>query len=427
MKINFKKIHCLSFGNMFFVVSILFCNSLISQKITLQECYDKARNNYPLLKQLDVINNSELLNIENISKGNYPQINMMGQASFQSEVIELPIKIPGVEIESPARDQYKLYLDVNQNLYDGGLNKAQKQVRSLSSDVERSQVEVELYKIKEKVLSLFFGIIQADEQLNIINLTQKDIELAIKKAQASVDNGVALKSSVNVLKAENLKNDQRKTDLIFARKSFLRMLSILTGIELDNYSFMRPEEAMGITAITRPELQLLNKQSALNIFQNEMVDIKNRPRLSAFFQGGVGRPAFNFLSNDFDPYFIGGLRFQMPLSGFYTKKKEKEIIQLNSTSISIQQDAFLFNLSQQISQQSSETDRYTELLIQDEEIIKLRSDIKKTSLAQLENGVINSSDYLRELNAEEAARQNKALHEIQRIKSIYTQFLISGN
>lgn len=414
-------------GFICFLFSGLLSFNTMAQQVTLDFCYEKARANYPLIRQYDILREAEDLNLANISKGLLPQIGFYAQASYQSGVITLPFSIPNAEIEVPARDQYKAWFEVNQNIYDGGTNKAQRQQQKLSSATAKDQLEVEIYKLRENVLSAFFGIILSDEQLSVIDIAQSDLDLAIQKAQASVDHGVVLRSSLSVLKAERLKNDQRKTEINFNRIYLVRLLSVLTGENLDHATFVRPEEVLSVTAITRPELQLIRSQMELTSFKEELIKVKNRPRLSVFLQAGVGRPAFNFLSNDPDPYYIGGIRLVMPLTGFYTRSRELSLVTLDRNALRLQEETFLFNLGQQNLRQHTEAEKLDKLIVQDDEIIALRSDIKRTALAQLENGVINSSDYLRELNAEEAARQNKALHSIQKLHTIYTQLLINGN
>lgn len=409
------------------VFSGLFSFNIMAQQMTLDLCYEKARANYPLVRQYDILQEAEELNLANISKGLLPQIGFYAQATYQSGVITLPFSIPNAEIDVPARDQYKAYFEVSQNIYDGGLNKAQKQQQKLSSETAKDQLEVEIYKLKENVLAAFFGIILSDEQLSVIDIAQSDLDLAIQKAQASVDHGVVLRSSLSVLKAERLKNDQRKTEINFNRIYLVRLLSVLTGENLDHATFVRPEEVLAVTVINRPELRLIRSQMDVALFKEELIKIKNRPRLSAFVQAGVGRPAFNFLSNDLDPYYIGGIRLTVPLTGFYTKGRELSLVALDRNALRLQEESFLFHLEQQNVRQNTEVEKLNELIAQDDEIIVLRSDIKRTALAQLENGVINSSDYLRELNAEEAARQNKALHGIQKLQAIHTQLLINGN
>ena len=161
--------------------------------------------------------------------------------------------------------------------------------------------------------------------------------------------------------------------------------------------------------------------------QNRLITASNRPKVSAFLQGGFGRPAFNILSNDFDPYYIGGLRLNIPLTGFYTLKNGRNILALSQKSIDVQKETFRFNTNFALRQQNAEVTKLQALIQSDEEIIALRGSVKNTASVQLENGVITSSDYLREVNAEDSARQNKILHDIQLLMAQYTQKATTGN
>ena len=161
--------------------------------------------------------------------------------------------------------------------------------------------------------------------------------------------------------------------------------------------------------------------------QNKFLSAKNRPKLSFFFQGGFGLPTFNILSNEFKPYYIGGARLTIPLSGLYTLKRDRGLLELNRRTIDLQKDVFLFNTNFALSQQNEEITKLRALIRSDEEIIALRGSVKNAASAQLENGVITSNDYLREVNAEDAARQNKILHSIQLLMASYNQKATTGN
>lgn len=286
--------------------------------------------------------------------------------------------------------------------------------------MESQKLEVELYKLNERVNQLFFGVLMLDEQLKQNDLLKKDINLGIRKVQALIDNGTAFKSNANTLKAELLKADQRTIDLNASRKAYLEMLGLLTGQLLgDSAMLERPVNLLAGGDINRPELKLYEAQSRSLDVQSQLLDVRNRPKLNFFFQGGYGRPALNILSNGFDPYYITGVRLNWSLSGLYTIKKDRELIRNSRDVIQLQKETFLFNTNLAAKQQNAELDRFSQLLSTDDQIINLRESIKTTAAAQLENGVINTNDFLREVNAEDQARQSKILHGIQLLMSQY--------
>jgi len=390
--------------------------------LTIREAYQLARKNYPMIRQQGLIEKTRDYSVSNAAKGYLPQFTVQGQTTYQSAVTEfkLPVSIPGAEFPSISKDQYKVYGEVNQTIYDGGNVRTQVRSHEANAQVESQKLEVELYKLNERVNQLFFGTLMLDEQLKQNDLLKKDINLGIRKVQALIDNGTAFKSNANTLEAELLKADQRTIDLNASRKAYLEMLGLLTGQPLgDSAVLERPANVVAGSDINRPELRLYEAQNRSLDIQWEMLDVRNRPKLNFFFQGGYGRPALNILSNGFDPYYITGVRLNWSLSGLYTIKKDRELIRNNRDAIQLQKETFLFNTNLTAKQQNAELDRFSQLLMTDDEIITLRESIKTTAAAQLENGVINTNDFLREVNAEDQARQNKILHGIQLLMAKY--------
>ena len=391
--------------------------------LTIREAYQLARKNYPMIRQQGLIEKTRDYSVSNAAKGHLPQLTVQGQATYQSAVTEfkLPVSIPGVEFPSISKDQYKVYGEVNQTIYDGGNVRTQVRSHEANAQVESQKLEIELYKLNERVNQLFFGVLMLDEQLKQNDLLKKDINLGIRKVQALIDNGTAFKSNANTLKAELLKADQRTIDLKASRKAYLEMLEMLTAQTLgDSAVLEKPANLAAGSGIHRPELRLYDAQNRSLDVQAQLLDVRNRPKLNFFFQGGYGRPALNILSNGFDPYYMTGLRLNWSLSGLYTIKKDRELIRNNRDAIQLQKETFLFNTNLVAKQQNAELDRFNQLLATDDEIITLRESIKTTAAAQLENGVIHTNDFLREVNAEDQARLNRILHGIQLLMAQYS-------
>ena len=410
--------------NKFFFTTCYLLASVIttaqSNSITLDTCYFLAKQNYPLIKQQELIAKTNEYTLENISKGYLPQINISGQATYQSDVTQLPKTIPGVPVLT--KDQYKIYAEINQPVYDGGAIKEQKKLQEANTIVDQQKLEVELYKLKDRINQLFFGVLLIDEQLKQNALMKNDIQLGLNKTNAAITNGTALKSNADVLKAELLKASQQTIELNANRKAFMDMLGLFINRQLDqNTVLIKPKNIIPSQEIKRPELLMFDYQNKIFDAQNNLLTVKNRPKVSFFVQGGFGKPAFNILSNSFDAYYTGGLRLNIPLSGFYTLKNERALINTNRQNIGVQKETFLFNTQFTLKQQNADIIKLQEILKTDDEIIPLRTNIKNTALAQLDYGVINSSDYLREVNAEDNAKQNKIIHEIQLLMAQYNE------
>jgi outer membrane protein TolC len=409
-------------------LSLHSVNADARQKLTLEECYMRARENYPLVKQRQLIGKTRDYSIENASAAWLPQVSINGQATYQSDVTQIPIKLPNADIPVLSKDQYKIYGDISQALYDGGQTRIQKQIMDASAKVEEQKLEVELYKLKERINQLFFGILMVDAQLGQNELLQNDIQLGIDKAAAAYANGVVLRSNVDILKAELLKAGQRTTELTATRRAYLDMLGQFINEVLDeNTMLVKPAIPSASPEVHRPELALYDNQSLSIALRNKTIEARKLPKANLFLQGGYGRPALNMLSNDLKPYAIGGVRFSWSLSAFYTDRKERALVNIDRENIEVQRQTFLFNTGLILKQQNRELAKYGELISSDDQIILLRSDIKSSSMAQLDNGVINTSDYLREVNAEDQARQNRILHELQMLNAAYNQQITTGN
>ncbi len=406
-----------------------------SQTVTLEKVNQLARQNYPLIRQKDLIRQTKEINADNLKKGYLPQLSVSGQASYQSDVTSVKISVPGVNIVPPSKDQYRIVADVNQMIYDGGLTKQQKSIQGINAEVEDQKIEVELYKLTDRINQIYLSILFIDEQLKQTELIRKDLETGLKKIDAQVQNGVAFKSNLNLLKAEILKVDQRVIELKATRTGLMDVLSLFTGETYSAATVFEKPAVVSATAeqtILRPELKLFQSQQKLLEGQNNIIKAKNLPKTSLFLQGGYGRPGLNMLENKFAAYYITGVRFNWAFGGLYTSKKEKELIEVNKKIVMIQQDAFLLNTNTQLKQQQAEVDKINQLIAKDAEIINLRIMVKDAAKAQLENGVITANDFLREVNAEDQARQSLITHEVQLLQAkinyqtIYWVFKISN-
>lgn len=400
------------------------------QSLSLQKAYELALQNYPLIKQRDLIRQTSGLSVENLSKGFLPQLSLNAQATYQSAVTEPKLTTGAATfIEIQSKDQYRILADVNQLIYDGGSIKQQKNIQQLSDDVEQQKVEVELYKLKERINQLFFGVLYLDEQLKQVELVKVDLNNGIKRVEAQVNNGTSFRSNLHLLQAELLKTEQRTIELKSSRKGFIDVLVLFINQSLpENTRLEKPRLTVPVvgTEIQRPELKLYSTQDKLLGGQYQLINSRNRPKASLFFQGGYGRPGLNLFLNQFDFYYTTGIRFNWTFGGLYTQKREKKIIELSQQSVDVQKEVFLFNTNTQLRQEQSEIDKLQKLIDTDKEIVDLRIKVKDAAKAQLENGVITASDYLDEVNAEDQARQALITHQVQLLQALINYQTISG-
>lgn len=401
---------------------------LHAQPISLDACYQMARQNFPLIKQYGLIEKSKEYSIDNANKGYLPQLNIAGQATSQSAVTQVPISLPNVDIPTISKNQYRLYGEISQPITDLFITKDHKNLIKANAQLETQQIEVELYKLKERINQLYFGILLLDEQIKQTALLKKDIQNGMDKMEIAIQNGVSTKNSLNNLKAELLKADQHTIELQATRKGYATMLSHFIGTTIgETTTLLKPAPKFISSTINRPELLLFDLQKKTLDVQRKLIAAKNLPRFSLFFQGGLGRPALNMLNPDLQGYYIGGLRLNWNLTAFYTSNKEKKLLAVNQNIIDIQRETFLFNTQLNLEQQNSEISKFQELIVTDNNIISLREGVKNTTQIQLANGIATTNDYLISVNAEDQARQNLILHETQLLMAQYRQKTTSGN
>lgn len=408
----------------------IVCHVIKAQDtVSLEQLNEMAIQQFPLTRQRVLVDENLAIQKSIFQSSYLPQANISAQAGWQSEVTELPIKIPGVPINTLAKDQYRIQMEVTQLLYDGGLVKNQKKISTLNSTTELQKISVEQYKIKEKILQLVVQIHTLDALNNQTVLLQEDLRQAINKAEVQVNQGVAFKSALYSLQAEYIRTLQKQTEIISARSSLYNTLSLLSGKSITDQTKIvlpKPDEVNFSKSNQRLELSLFDSQIAAVRQQDKLNKVRIMPRLTAFAQGGYGRPGLNFLNNEFDPFFIGGIKAFWNPTAVYNLKKERQIIQIHKSMLELQKDNFLLNNSIQLSQSESELLRYKELIKADEELIVLRRKIKTSAAAQLDQGVITSADYIRELNAEDQAKQSLIIHQLQYLQSLIQYKYILG-
>ena len=414
-----------------YLLLVLPVQGLLAQRLsslTLNDAYQLARKNYPLIRQQGLITKTKDYSVSNAARGYLPALSVNGQATYQSAVTDLPVKIPGVTIPELSKDQYNIHGEVDQVIYDGGVIKNQKETARANEVIQQQNLEVELYALYDRVNQLFFGALLIDQQLKQNDLLKADIQNGIDKAKALVANGTAYRSSVDELQAQILQTDQSRVELKANKKAYLDMLSLFVNATIDENTVLETPGAPAYSdVISRPELLFYDYQKKTYDLQEQLLKDQLRPRFSFYAQGGYARPGLDFLSNDFAWYYIGGLRLSWNLGSLYTLHNQKQILSISRETLDIQKEVFLFNTQITQKQQHQDVAKYLELVNKDDAIISLRESVKKAAAAQLENGVLSAHDYITEVNAEDEARQNLILHQVQLLQSQYNYQNTVGN
>lgn len=400
-------------------------------QLTLDACREKARDNYPLIRQYGLIDRSVEYNLSNASRGYLPQVSLMAKASYQSEVTEIPINIPGIPAFSLSKDQYQAVAEVTQVLWDGGAIRAQKQIIEQSAEVDRQSLEVALYALNERINQLFFGILVIREQLRQNEILQAGWQNNIDRVTAGISGGIAGQSDLDALKVEQLRTAQRTTELRSAETGYLQMLSAMIAEPVGKeIVFSKPD----MNAFTgeeagnnRPELKLFQSQRSLLDRQQDALRAGNMPRFGLYLQGGYGKPGLNILNNEFSPFYIGGARLTWNLSNYYQQKNSLGKLGVSSQLVDLQENTFLYNNNLAGIQQNAEISKIRELIGRDDEIIMLRQRIRQSSEAKVENGTLSVTELIRDIQAEDMARQERAVHEMQLLISVYNLKNLKNN
>jgi len=407
-----------------FCLLILLLSGCLSApaQLTLDECQKKARENYPIIKRYDLIEKSKQFNLSNAAKSYLPQLQVNAKATYQSDVVSLPIQLPGVAIPKIPQDQYQAVVDLNQTIWDGGMIHSQKQVIQAGSEIEKQQLEVDLYALEERVNQMYFGILLFDNRLEQNRIFREDLERSRKNVADYLKNGIANQADLDAVRVEQLNAEQTQTQLQSTRKAYIDMLSIMIGETISlSAVFAKPTTDFVAlnTNINRPELHLFDAQNVLFDSQKAVIKSSYMPKLGFFIEGGYGRPGLNMLSNKWDPFYIGGIRLNWNFSSLYTKDNDLRKIETNKNTVEAQRELFLYNIRLKEKQQNTDIQRIRDLMKRDDEIIVLRENIRRAAEAKVANGTGTVTDLMREMTQEDLARQNKAAHEIDLITAIY--------
>ncbi|MGN6508619.1 MAG: TolC family protein [Chitinophaga sp.] len=385
------------------------------QPFTLDSAWASAQRHYPLLKQQEVTDQVTALQLRNIRTNYLPQVELNGKASYQSEVVSIPIKLPNVNIPTLPKDQYNATVDVRQMIYDGGATAGQRELQLAQQQADKQKVEVEMHQLRQQVMQVFFNALIWEEHINARKQMIEEVKQRMERVQAGVDNGTVLASQVDILKAELLKAGQQLEEAVNGKATAINMLALLTGKGAREIQTLQMPEAAASPdqQISRPELELYRLQTGVLRQRSKLTNAKSLPKISAFAQGGYGRPGLNVLDNKFDFYYIGGLRLQWTLWNWRYNRTERDILRVQEQSLQSQSETFTLQTRSQLLQQSGEIATLASAMEKDKDIVVLRTKVKDVSAAQLDNGVLTVHDYLTDLFAETQAVITQKTHEIQ--------------
>lgn len=402
---------------------------------TLEECQQAAEQNYPLIRQYDLIKKTTDLTVSNIAKGWLPQVSASAQVTYQSDVAGFPDQMQnlyqqiGLDMKGLTKDQYRVGVDINQTVYDGGAISSQKQIAREQGMVQTTQTEVTIYHVRKRVNEMYFSLLLLDEQIQLNKDLQELLGGSERQLTSMVKGGTAAECDLQKVKAERLNVVQQAVSLESQKKMLLTMLSTFCGIEVSH--IQKPTFTEINNENNRPELRLFEAQLRLYDAQEKALNAAIMPKLGVFAQGFYGYPGYNMfedmMKHNWSLNGMIGARLTWNIGALYTRKNDKAKIQIQRELTENNRDVFLFNNHQEQIQQNEEIARYKKIMANDEEIIALRSSVRKAAESKLSHGIIEVNDLVKDLNAENAAKVQQSIHEIEMLKLLYDNKFTTNN
>ncbi len=396
---------------------------------TLEECQQLACDHYPEIRQYDLIRQSEQYDLSNAARSWLPQVSFSAQATWQNRVPEFPSALSGmldqagVSLRGLDKDQYKVALEVNQTIWDGGQSQADRRVIEATADEHRQATEVDLYAVKGRVNDLYFGILLLEERLGQTDLTIALLQSNLDKVRSLVTNGVAMQTDADAVEAELLSVQQQRVQIEASRASYRRMLELFIGQRLAE-RLERPELVGAVSGESaRPELAWIDAQQERLAAQELSVKSATRPRFGVFAQGYYGYPGLDYfagmVSTDWTWNALIGVKMSWNFGAYYTKKNRLSNLRVAKQQLDIQRDVFLFNTDLQVAEEQGNISRLRRALADDDRIVALRRSVREAAESKLRNGVIDTNDLLRKITDEASARSARSLREVELLKAIY--------
>lgn len=395
---------------------------------TLEECQQAAEKNYPLIKQYGLIAKTTQLTVKNIQKGWLPQVTASAQATYQSAVTAWPESMQsiyqqmGLNMKGLRKDQYKIGVDLQQTIYDSGAISSQRNIAQQEGKVQEAQTETNLYQVRRRVNEMYFSLLLLNEQIQLNEDVKTLLLSSEKKLSAMVKGGTAATSDLDNVRAERLSVEQQNENLKQQKLMLQRMLSVFCGLEVNDTQKPAPIQ-IASSVNNRPEMRLYNSQLELTEAKEKALETQLRPKLGLFAQGFYGYPGLNMFEDMMNRKWslngIVGIKLSWNVSAFYTHKNDKARLSAQREMIENAREVFLFNNKLEEIQQNENINRYQTMMKSDDEIIVLRTNVRKAAESKLTHGIIDVISLLREINNENAAKTQQSIHEIDMLKEMY--------
>ncbi|MBF1421164.1 TolC family protein [Hoylesella nanceiensis] len=398
------------------------------QAQTLEECQLAAEKNYPMIKQYDLISQTTQLTVKNIMKGWLPQIAIAAQATYQSDVTSWPESMKatlqqlGINMKGLSKDQYKVGIDLQQSIYDGGTISSMRSIARQEEKVQKAQVETNLYQVRKRVNEMYFSLLLLNEQIKLNDDVKALLLSSEKKLASMLKGGTVATSDFENIKAERLSVEQQNESLKSQQQMLQHLLSTFCGIKVSNVQKPAPFDTT-ISTNKRPEMLLFDNQLQLSSIKEKALNSQVRPKLGIFAQGFYGYPGLNMFEDMMNRKWslngMVGVKLSWNIGALYSLKNDKAKLRLQREMTENAREVFLFNNQLEEIQQNENIKRYHTMKQADDEIIMLRTNIRKAAESKLSHGIIDINNLLREINNENAAKIQQTIHDIEMLKEMY--------
>jgi len=404
----------------------------VKAPVTLTGCYDSARVYYPVFRENNLLQESLNLKIKNLNASWYPQVSFGAQAAYYSDITELNVNIPipGIEFPKAPHEQYRMFLDLSQTIWDGGTAREQKLYELKTAEATAKQLETEMQQLRERINNVYYLILLLKESEHLYELSRQTLANRLAGMETAVNAGAAMLVQKNQIQAELLRTEQQLAEVRKDREAALGFLGILTGTEFsDSTVFKIPVFSGEIISdtLTRPEVEVLDLQIAANKYLEQTIRTRNYPKILAFAQAGYGNPpGMNLLRNEWDFYWSAGIGMKWNLWDWNSTKREMRMASIQREKLAIRKETFKINTRTLLTQEKANILKFREAVLRSDEIVRLHRQILSSMASGLENGVITATDYLAEHNTLLQAEISRSVNRLQLLRAITNYYTIQG-
>lgn len=416
-------------GIIILILSIL-SPLLATAGLTIEQCVEKARDNYPMVKKYDLLASTLDIDLSDINKGWLPRIGVYGQVTAQNVVPSFPESLSGVlqQIGQPMKGlgklQYKAGVDVSQTIWDGGVSHVQRELRRAGTAAEQSALDVEMYAVRQRVENLYFAILLTEEQIAQNRNTMTLLDATLERLKAMLRNGTAMQSDVDMIEAQSLTVVQGIAQAESALNGYRTVLELFIGESLQGVELIRPDSVMPSELQSdRPEIRLFDTRIVAADASRRLADTALMPKVGLFAQAYYGYPGFDYfksmITRDLSFNIMGGVKVSWNIDSFYTKRNVSRRNRLDIAGIMAEKETFLFNSDMQVASQLEKIKGIRDVMKDDSRIMALRANVRKSAESQLQNGIIDTTALLTKITDENQAALTARYHEIQLVQEIY--------